>query len=248
MPVSILPSRRSGRGPRSTCSLGSSRRAPRDRRSGLRSGQLHPSPAERFAASEIVAIDTSDSMLGAARARLPGVRIDRASVENWKSDSPVDLIFAAVMQSVPDHFRGMTDLLGNLARGGCFAAQIPDNFGEPSHALMREVALRPRFRDKLATANRAREPIAFEALAPLCESVDIWRTTYLHRLAAPDAIVEWVKGTGLRPFLDPLSSDECADFLVQYRAEIAKAYPALANGEALLPFPRLFIVAARGHG
>lgn len=146
----------------------------------------------------------------------------------------------------------MADLLGQLAPDGCLAVQMPDNFDEPSHAVMREVAQRPLFSGKLAKAVSAREPIAtfpayYEALAPLCEGVDLWRTTYAHRLEGPDAIVEWVKGTGLRPFLEPLSLDERTEFLAQYRAEIATAYPTFANGEALLAFPRLFIVAARGH-
>jgi trans-aconitate 2-methyltransferase len=115
---------------------------------------------------------------------------------------------------------------------------------------MRKVAERPAFRDKLSVVDAAREPIGvfrdyIEALTPLCASVDIWRTTYVHRLAGPDAIVEWVKGTGLRPYLEPLDTNERAGFLAQYRAEIARAYPPLANGDVLLPFPRLFIVAAR---
>ena len=83
------------------------------------------------------------------------------------------------------------------------------------------------------------------ALAPDCESLDIWRTTYVHRLEGPDAIVAWVEGAGLRPFLTPLADDERAHFLQLYRAAIAKAYPPRIGGYVLLPFPRLFIVARK---
>jgi trans-aconitate methyltransferase len=62
---------------------------------------------------------------------------------------------------------------------------------------------------------------------------------------APAAIVEWFKGSGLRPFIDPLDADARARFLERYQAAIAKAYPALTDGSVLLPFPRLFIVAVR---
>jgi trans-aconitate 2-methyltransferase len=115
---------------------------------------------------------------------------------------------------------------------------------------MRAVAARRPFAHKLGDAAAARETIGafadyYEALAPHCPVVDLWRTTYVHVLLGPDAIVEWVKATGLRPFLDPLDAAEKEAFLAAYRQGIASAYPARADGRALLPFPRLFIVATR---
>jgi trans-aconitate 2-methyltransferase len=58
-------------------------------------------------------------------------------------------------------------------------------------------------------------------------------------------VVEWFKGSALRPFLAALQPGEQQDFLSRYQAETGQAYPALANGSVLLPFPRLFIVATR---
>jgi trans-aconitate 2-methyltransferase len=144
----------------------------------------------------------------------------------------------------------MSHLIDQLATGGRLAVQMPDNLGEPTHALMREIASAAPFADKLAGAAASREPMgAFEdyyaALAPRSARVDLWRTTYAHVLAEPSAIVEWVKGTGLRPFLDPLSLDERAEYLARYGAAIAKAYPPLPDGRALLRFPRLFVVAVK---
>ena len=81
-----------------------------------------------------------------------------------------------------------------------------------------------------------------------CDDIDIWRTTYVHRLEGPDAIVAWVESAGLRPFLAPLEADERREFLERYRAGVARAYPPRAGGGALLPFPRLFIVASRREG
>jgi trans-aconitate 2-methyltransferase len=77
-------------------------------------------------------------------------------------------------------------------------------------------------------------------------ALDIWRTTYHHVLAGgAGAIVEWFKGSALRPFLAPLDEAERAAFLARYQEAIAKAYPVMADGSVLLPFPRLFFVAVR---
>ncbi len=86
----------------------------------------------------------------------------------------------------------------------------------------------------------------YTLLKPLVSHVDIWKTTYYHPLAGGvDAIVEWVRGTGLIPFLKPLSEEEQAVYLAAYREELAKAYKPLDDGAVILPFPRLFVVATR---
>ena len=85
----------------------------------------------------------------------------------------------------------------------------------------------------------------YELLSKHCSTVDVWRTTYLHPLADHAAVVEWFKASALRPFLAPLSDDEKTAFLQDYQARISQAYPALADGTVLLPFPRLFIIATR---
>ena len=206
--------------------------------------------AERHPKAAIVGLDSSPNMLAAARARLPRVDFRQGDIAEW-SDPSAELVFAnAALQWVPDHIGVMRRLAAELPARGCLAVQMPDNEDEPSHALMREIAATARFRDKLADAAAARERIGGfaeydDALSASCEEVDVWRTTYVHRLAGPDAIVAWLESTGLRPFLNPLDADERANFLALYRAAIARAYPSRAGGGALLPFPRLFIVATR---
>ena len=85
----------------------------------------------------------------------------------------------------------------------------------------------------------------YDLLAPLAAEVEVWRTIYHHRMDDAAAIVEWVRGTGLQPFLAPLDDTERAAFLATYQAAIAQAYPVRADGKRLLLFPRLFVVAAR---
>ncbi len=203
-----------------------------------------------FPTAEIVGIDSSPDMIAAARKRLPDIAFEVAGVEGWR-DSGFDVILAnAVIQWIPDHEALIPALIGKLAPGGALAVQTPDNLDEPSHRLMREVAADGPWAAKLADAAKARAERRsadwyFGLLRREAARIDIWRTVYFHPLKGADAIVEWVKGTGLRPFVDPLDADEREAYLARYEAAIAAAYPAKTDGTVLLPFPRLFFVATR---
>ncbi len=205
----------------------------------------------RYPDAEIIGIDSSPDMLEAARRRLPGIRFAQADIARWDDPGPFDVILAnAALQWVPDHETLFPALLRRLAPRGRLAVQMPDNLDEPSHRLMRETAAEGPWAERLAGAADARAPRHspewyFRLLGGKGASVDIWRTTYFHRLEGAAAVVEWVKATGLRPFLEPLGEAERVDYLARYEARIAAAYPALPDGSVLLPFPRLFMVAIR---
>lgn len=204
---------------------------------------------ERWPDAEVSGFDTSPDMIEKARARLPGVTFALADAAAWQPEKPVDVIFAnAVFQWLPEHPAIFQRLMGLLAPRGALAVQMPDNMAEDSHRLMRETAAEKPFAEKLRDAARAPlPPVSFyyDLLSPFSDRLDIWHTIYNHPLANAEAIVEWVKSTGLKPFLDPLEEDERQLFLRRYTARIAEAYPKTANGKVLLRFPRLFIIAKR---
>ena len=205
--------------------------------------------AERFPAAAVTGLDTSETMLASARARLPGVRFERADIASWVPETPPDLIVAnASLQWVDDHERLVPRLFGVLAPGGVLAVQMPDNRDEPSHAAMRALAGQAPWSthvgEAAATRVRVLPPAAYyDLLAPV--AADVWRTIYLHPMDSAAAIVDWVSGTGLRPFIDPLPDDLRASYLAAYEARIAAAYPPRADGRRLLAFPRLFVVARK---
>jgi trans-aconitate 2-methyltransferase len=214
--------------------------------------------AARFPQAMVSGIDSSADMIAAARKRLPRFRFELIDLARWididaaGTPGPVDLILAnAVLHWVPDHATLFPALIAKLAQRGTLAVQLPDNLDEPAQRSMREVAEAGPWRWKLADAAATRVPIAsadwyYNLLRPRCVAVDIWRTTYYHVLSGGErAIVEWFKGSGLRPFLAPLEEGEREAYLARYTAAVKGAYPSFSDGTVLLPFPRLFIVATR---
>jgi trans-aconitate 2-methyltransferase len=206
---------------------------------------------ERYPGALIVGVDSSADMIDAARERLPDIDFEIADLRDWRAEGPLDVILAnAVLQWLPDHEALLPALLERLKPGGALAVQTPDNLDEPTHRLMRDVAGSGPWAAKLKDAHAARAERHgaewyFRLLRAHAAHVDIWRTTYFHPLAGARAIVEWVKGTGLRPFVDPLGAGEREAYLERYEGAIAEAYPAEADGTVLLPFPRLFFIATR---
>ena len=181
-------------------------------------------------------------MIEAARKRLPDIAFEVADIRDWRPEEPLDVILAnASLQWIPGHETLLPALIARLAPGGALAAQMPDNLDEPSHRLMREIAAEdpgPRSsRTPPKRASSATAPNGISACcAPMRRNVDVWRTTYFHPLAGARAIVEWVKGTGLRPFIDPLEESEREAFLARYEEAIAKAYPAGPDGRCCCRF------------
>ncbi len=215
--------------------------------------------AERFPSAAVIGTDNSPSMIESARerlpeARFPKVRFELSDIARWQPQTPPDLIYAnASLQWVPAHETLLPRLLQSLAPGGVLAIQMPDNRDEPTHRLMREVAAEPTWAAAIGDYTKLRTELLglqgyYDLLAPLvgaAGSLDIWRTAYQHPMDSAKAIVEWVRGTGLRPFIDPLSPELRESYLAEYERRVDVAYPARSDGKRLLAFPRLFIVATR---
>jgi trans-aconitate 2-methyltransferase len=206
--------------------------------------------AGRFPQATVTGLDSSTDMLGEARQRLGAVEFIQADIGDWKPAQTYDVILAnASLQWVPDHAQLYPRLVSLLNPAGVLAVQTPDNLDEPAHRLAREIAASPQWVDRIGDVrhpDRHPAPYYFELLRPHCAEVDVWRTTYHHPLAGGHAaVVEWFKGSALRPYLQKLDQAAQQAFLDTYLHAISQAYPLLADGTVLLPFPRLFIVATR---
>ena len=204
----------------------------------------------RFPGAAVSGIDTSAAMLDSARKRLPGCTFEQADIAAWQPGTPPDLIYAnAALHWVPGHTALVPRLFGMLAPGGVLAVQVPDNRDEPSHRLMREVAADGPWAARLASAGERLgvlgAEVYYDLLVAAGAEVSVWRTVYHHPMDTAGAIVEWVRSTGLQPFLNPLDEAERAEFLRRYEAAVAGSYAVQADGKRLLRFPRLFFTARR---
>jgi len=206
---------------------------------------------KRFPQAEVIGVDSSPNMLELARARLPQCTFIEDDIATWTPDATTDVLFAnAVFQWVPDHPAVLRRLMEAMPPGGVLAVQMPDNTREPSHVCQREVAEswpwpRGMTPPPSGRADLPSPEFYYDLLKPICAHVDIWQIVYNHPMAGAQAIVEWFKGSALRPLLAALDADGQAKFLSAYGEKIARGYQPRFDGKVLLRFPRFFIVAVR---
>ena len=219
---------------------------------GCGPGNLTATLCDRWPHARVVGVDSSPEMLAAARSlELEGrLRFVLADLATWRPEEPVDLVVSnAALQWVPGHLGLLARLVGDLAPGGVLAFQVPGNFAAPSHVLLEELRRRPPWRDRLDEAAErlpaVEEPGAYlEALLDAGLVAQVWETTYLQMLSGPDPVLEWLKGTTLRPILTGLGEEEGDRFCAELAPLLEAAYPPGPSG-TVLPFRRIFAVGRR---
>lgn len=210
---------------------------------------------ERWPSATVYGLDSSREMLAKAAEEPGAIRWIEADVRDWQPAEPPDLLFSnATLHWVDGHRELFPRLMSFLRPGGALAVQMPLSWAAPSHHLMRET---------LADGGPGREPLGsaelrqavardwvekpevyYDLLAGRTRSLDLWETEYFQILEGDDPVLEWVKGTGLRPILNGLDDREREIFLAEYARRLRAAYPVRPGGHTLYPFRRLFLVAA----
>lgn len=218
---------------------------------GCGTGDLTAALGDHWPDAHVWGVDLSAEMLAPARERqVPGhLEFIQADLAGWRPARPIELAVSnAAFQWVADQAALLPFVVSYLAPGGVLAVQVPDNFSSPSHELLDQVKNDGPWATKLRAQER---PLGVLPVAEYSEllraqgmEVDAWETTYQHVLRGTDAVLEWMKGTALRPVLRALEADERDRFLQAYGEKLRTAYPSQPHG-TIFPFRRLFFVARK---
>lgn len=223
---------------------------------GCGTGEMVGRLADRYPNARVVGVDHSEEMIARARAERPGQEWLRADAATYEPGQPLDVLYSnAVFHWLPDHGALFPHLLDHLRPGGVFAVQVPANQDAPSHRLLRECLAgehsggRTFGTEELRAQTHhtnVREPEFYDRLLRgRARQVEVWCTEYLHRLTGTDPVLEWVRGTTLRPVLEALEGEELEAFLELYATKLREAYPADEDGSTLFRFRRNFVLAVR---
>lgn len=216
---------------------------------GCGTGRVTTWLAERYPNAQVVGVDISESMLAEARSKdqPSNLRFELADLTTWQPTEKPDVIFSnATLHWLEDHEHVLVRLVGYLRSGGQFLMQVPRNFAEPDHQVIKQVvhdgpwaaSLIPLWRD-----TRVSDPATYVSmLTPHCARLEVWETTYWQVLRGLNPVARWIEGAALRPYLSVLGDDRAA-FIGRIDQQIAAAYPHDDAGQTLYPFKRLFVVA-----
>jgi trans-aconitate 2-methyltransferase len=216
---------------------------------GCGTGHLTRMLADTFPSADVTGVDSSREMLAEARREFPSISWVQTDLRSWRPQAAPDLIYSnAALHWVADHEQLFPSLMRMLRPGGVLAVQMPRHFESPSHLELRDLVLQPEWRIRLEPLLLATVPSPetyWEWLSPHASDLDIWETIYLQVLDGKDPVVNFMRGTALRPFLSVLSEPEAARFISEFAERMAKAYPARPDGKTLFPFRRIFVIAHR---
>ena len=206
---------------------------------------------KRWPKADIVGLDNSKDMLAKAAKDHPFWNWVEADLNTWTAEKPYDVVFSnAVFHWLPNHAECFPRLIQQVAPGGVLAIQMPNIRNSAAHRIITEAAEAPDWRARLSKAAQSlfiETPANYyDYFQPFAQNIDIWETEYQHVMPDAQAILEWIKGTGMRPFLDALASDEDRTKFEEHCLRgFVEAYPLRKGGSILFPYRRMFMVVSR---
>ena len=204
--------------------------------------------SSKWPESELVGIDSAASMIESAKKNYPDIKWRIEDATKMETEEKYDIIFSnATIQWIPDQEKLISDLVGMLETDGALAVQVPMYHNMPASQAIESVSLTGRWNELTSGACDAftfhSSDYYYSILSDELKSINMWETSYFHVMHSHQSIVEMIKSTGMRKFLDALdTNEEKIEFEKDVLKEIKKAYPAQKDGNVLFPFIRLFFI------
>ncbi|MCX6047957.1 MAG: methyltransferase domain-containing protein [Chloroflexi bacterium] len=206
--------------------------------------------AQRWPAATILGIDNSVAMIEKAKADYPHARWEVMDALNIKYVGEFDIVFSnAVIHWIPDHGSLLKNLFHALNDKGVLAIQMPLYHEMPVYALVEE-----RYRQMFPESSFESDHVFnfhsagyyYEILAQMPCNFSIWETSYMHVMESHAQIVEMIKSTGLKPYLDEIRDNaQKVDFENSVLHHLPTVYKIQSNGRILFPFKRLFLLVGK---
>jgi len=205
--------------------------------------------AEKFPNAYILGVDSSSNMIEAAKRNYPNLDFKTcdAGKELSMIDNNFDIVFSnACIQWIPNHNQLLKNMIGLLKTGGILAVQTPVNYEEPIHKIIKEVSTSEKWKSEFTNPRslyNLTQSEYFDLLSEVSSEFSMWETIYLHKLKSYNDIMDWYRGTGLRPYLNALSDEKKKFFEHDIFDRVIKEYPIQKSGNIIFRFPRLFFIA-----
>jgi trans-aconitate 2-methyltransferase len=212
---------------------------------GCGTGELTKLLSEKLPSSRILGIDSSPEMLERANIKsAPGLSFELRSITDIEGEW--DLIFSnAAIQWVPEHRELIPKLFSHILPGGQLAVQLPSNHSHPTQNMILETGMEEPYRKALNGWSRSYSVLTIREYSELLfessgEDIVVFERVYPHVLRDSYAILDWLSGTAILPYLKRLPAELREPFLGVLGDKLKKAYP---GSPVFYPFNRIFFSA-----
>lgn len=206
---------------------------------------------KKWSESDIIGADNSPAMIKRATEDYPNQKwiLFDAGVDNL--NEKFDLVFSnATIQWIPNHDKLLKRFADLLNDSGVLAVQLPQFFDMPLGKAISEIGKQSKWIDaakgvdNLFTINSA--SYYYDHLAKYFCMIDIWTIDYYHVMESQSSILEMIRTTGLKPYLERIAdNNDKKQFETLVLEKIKQDYLLQNNGKVLFPFKRLFFVAKK---
>jgi trans-aconitate 2-methyltransferase len=212
---------------------------------GCGTGEITERLVNKLPGSSVVGIDSSREMLQMAKIReRPGLRFKLFSIDGIKGQW--DLIFSnSALHWIDNHYDLVARLFSKVKIGGQLVVQVPSNHHHPTQTLLKAIAEYEPFRKALKGWVRTSPVLSINEYAELLfknggTNIVIYEKVYPHVLNDVDAVIDWMRGSVLIPYLRRLPKNLHRSFIELYRKRLLEKWP---KGPIFFPYRRILFAA-----